>query len=85
MSAEETAHDADATAQSADTGAERWARSDEIPVENPATGQIVGTVPNLDAAALAEMAKRGRAAQLGWSAMGLEGRARSCGAPRSGS
>ncbi|HEY2140822.1 MAG TPA: aldehyde dehydrogenase family protein [Solirubrobacteraceae bacterium] len=49
---------------------------DTIPVENPATGQIVATVPDLDAAAVAEMAARGRAAQPGWEAYGFEGRAR---------
>jgi acyl-CoA reductase-like NAD-dependent aldehyde dehydrogenase len=64
----------EAGAQSADTGAERWARSDEIAVENPATGVVIGTVPNLDAAMLAEMAKRAREAQIGWNAMGFEGR-----------
>jgi len=34
----------------------------EIPVENPATGQILSTVPDLGADAVAEMATRGRAA-----------------------
>jgi acyl-CoA reductase-like NAD-dependent aldehyde dehydrogenase len=47
----------------------------EIPVENPATGQIVGTVPDLDAASVADLARRGRAAQPGWEAYGFEGRA----------
>jgi acyl-CoA reductase-like NAD-dependent aldehyde dehydrogenase len=47
----------------------------EIPVENPATGQIAGTVPDLDAATVAEMARRARAAQPGWEAYGFEGRA----------
>ena len=48
----------------------------EIPVENPATGEIVTTVPDLDAAAVAELAARGRAAQPTWEAYGFEGRAR---------
>ena len=48
----------------------------EIPVENPATGEIIATVPDLDAAAVAELAKRGRAAQPAWEAYGFEGRAR---------
>jgi acyl-CoA reductase-like NAD-dependent aldehyde dehydrogenase len=48
----------------------------EIQVENPATGEIVATVPDLDAAAVAEMAARGRAAQPGWEAYGFEGRGR---------
>ena len=74
VSAEETVNGAEARAQVANGGADRWARGEEIPVENPATGQVIGTVPSLDAAALAEMAKRARAAQIGWSAMGFEGR-----------
>src|SRR5271166_4157692 len=48
----------------------------EIPVENPATGEIVGTVPDLGADAIAEMAARGRAAQPEWEAYGFPGRAR---------
>jgi len=48
----------------------------EIPVENPATGAIAGSVPDLDAAAVAEMASRARAAQPQWEAFGFEGRAR---------
>jgi len=47
-----------------------------IPVENPATGEIVATVPDLDAATVAEMAARGRAAQPEWEAYGFDGRAR---------
>jgi acyl-CoA reductase-like NAD-dependent aldehyde dehydrogenase len=48
----------------------------EIQVENPATGEIVASVPDLDAAAVAEMAARGRAAQPSWAAYGFEGRGR---------
>ncbi len=48
----------------------------DIPVENPATGQIAGSVPDLDAAAVAELAKRARVAQPQWEAFGFEGRAR---------
>jgi acyl-CoA reductase-like NAD-dependent aldehyde dehydrogenase len=47
-----------------------------IPVENPATGEIIATVADLGAEAVAEMAARGRAAQPGWEAFGFEGRAR---------
>jgi len=47
-----------------------------IPVENPATGETVATVPDLGAEAVAEMAARGRAAQPGWEAFGFEGRGR---------
>ncbi len=48
----------------------------EISVENPATGAVAGSVPDLDAAAVAEMARRARAAQPQWEAFGFEGRAR---------
>jgi acyl-CoA reductase-like NAD-dependent aldehyde dehydrogenase len=47
-----------------------------IPVENPATGETVRTVPDLGAGAVAEMAARGRAAQPQWEAYGFDGRAR---------
>ena len=47
-----------------------------IPVENPATGEIIATVPDLDAAAVAELAARARAAQPAWEALGFDGRAR---------
>src|SRR5438552_3302943 len=47
-----------------------------IPVENPATGETIATVPDLSAAAVAEMAAKGRAAQPAWEAFGFEGRAR---------
>jgi acyl-CoA reductase-like NAD-dependent aldehyde dehydrogenase len=50
------------------------APAEGIPVENPATGQIIATVPDLDAAAVAELARRGREAQVGWEAYGFEGR-----------
>src|SRR6202158_3928672 len=49
---------------------------EDIPVENPATGEIVATVPDLDADAVAEMAAHGRAAQPEWEAYGLDGRTR---------
>jgi acyl-CoA reductase-like NAD-dependent aldehyde dehydrogenase len=48
----------------------------EIAVENPATGEIVATVPDMDAAAVAQLAARGRAAQPAWEAIGFEGRGR---------
>ncbi|HTD07791.1 MAG TPA: succinic semialdehyde dehydrogenase [Solirubrobacteraceae bacterium] len=48
----------------------------EIPVENPATGETVRSVPDLGADAVAEMAARGRRAQPEWEAYGFDGRAR---------
>jgi acyl-CoA reductase-like NAD-dependent aldehyde dehydrogenase len=50
--------------------------TEEIQVENPATGQIVASVPDLGAEAVAAMAQRARAAQPGWDAYGFEGRGR---------
>ncbi len=47
-----------------------------IPVENPATGEVVGTVPALSAADVEELAARARLAQPAWEAIGFEGRAR---------
>src|SRR3954452_4013240 len=48
----------------------------EIEVLNPATGQVAGKVPDLGPAEVAELARRARAAQPGWEALGFEGRAR---------
>ncbi len=52
------------------------AGGEEIAVENPATGQTIGTVADLGAEAVAEMARRARIAQPAWEAHGFEGRAR---------
>src|SRR2546430_1902194 len=57
-------------------GAAADARQRErIAVENPATGEIVGYVDDLDAAAVASIVDRARAAQPAWDALGFEGRA----------
>jgi acyl-CoA reductase-like NAD-dependent aldehyde dehydrogenase len=48
----------------------------EIAVENPATGKVIAHVPDLSADAVAELARKGRAAQPGWRALGFDGRAR---------
>jgi acyl-CoA reductase-like NAD-dependent aldehyde dehydrogenase len=47
-----------------------------IAVENPATGEPVGSVPVLGPAELARMAARAREAQPQWAAIGNAGRAR---------
>ncbi|HEY6476289.1 MAG TPA: aldehyde dehydrogenase family protein [Polyangia bacterium] len=47
-----------------------------ITVENPASGEVIASVPNLDAAAVAAAAARGRAAQPAWEALGFDGRGR---------
>lgn len=46
-----------------------------ITVHAPATGKVVGTVPDLDATAVHALAERARAAQPGWQALGFAGRA----------
>jgi acyl-CoA reductase-like NAD-dependent aldehyde dehydrogenase len=47
-----------------------------IAVENPATGEVIGSVPNRSAKEVEEIVARGRAAQPAWQALGFEGRAR---------
>jgi acyl-CoA reductase-like NAD-dependent aldehyde dehydrogenase len=47
-----------------------------IPVENPATGEVIGTVPNRSPAEVAEIVARARAAQPAWEALGFAGRGR---------
>jgi acyl-CoA reductase-like NAD-dependent aldehyde dehydrogenase len=54
--------------------AERPAAASEIAVENPATGEVVGTVPVMSAEEVAEAAKRARAAQPAWAAIGVKAR-----------
>jgi acyl-CoA reductase-like NAD-dependent aldehyde dehydrogenase len=48
----------------------------DIAVENPATGAVIAHVPDLDAQQVAELARRGRAAQPAWEALGFAGRGR---------
>src|SRR3954467_15079404 len=48
----------------------------QVPVENPATGEVFAHVPDLSADEVREMARRARAAQPGWEALGFEGRGR---------
>ena len=59
-------HEADTNGASANT----------IPVENPATGELITTIPVMGAAELAAMAGRAREAQPGWEALGYDGRGR---------
>ena len=47
-----------------------------IPVENPATGELITTVPNLAADEIKELVARARAAQPGWAALSFEERGR---------
>jgi acyl-CoA reductase-like NAD-dependent aldehyde dehydrogenase len=45
-------------------------------VENPATGEVIATLPDMSAAQVHELAQKGRAVQPAWEALGFEGRAR---------
>src|SRR3954467_3350759 len=47
----------------------------QIPVENPATGEIIGHVPDMGAAEVKHMVDIARAAQPAWAEMGFEARA----------
>ncbi len=47
-----------------------------IAVENPATGEVIATVPVTSAAEVKELVARARAAQPAWDALGFEGRAK---------
>jgi acyl-CoA reductase-like NAD-dependent aldehyde dehydrogenase len=47
-----------------------------IAVENPATGEIIATVPTLGAAEVKELVARARAAQPAWEALGFDERGR---------
>ncbi len=69
-----------ATAEKAPAAARTNGRSSNgssgIAVENPATGQIIATVPALRAADVKAMVARAREAQPAWEALGFEERAR---------
>ncbi|HEX8104038.1 MAG TPA: aldehyde dehydrogenase family protein [Solirubrobacteraceae bacterium] len=60
-----------ATSEEASAG-----RPDPIEVENPATGQVIGTVPVRSEEEVKAMVARAREAQVGWQALGFEGRGR---------
>jgi acyl-CoA reductase-like NAD-dependent aldehyde dehydrogenase len=48
----------------------------EIPVENPATGEVIAHVADSSPEHVADLARRGRAAQPGWQALGFGARVR---------
>jgi acyl-CoA reductase-like NAD-dependent aldehyde dehydrogenase len=50
--------------------------AESITVSNPATGEVVATVPRIAADAVPALVARARAAQPAWEALGFEGRAR---------
>jgi acyl-CoA reductase-like NAD-dependent aldehyde dehydrogenase len=50
--------------------------SEQIRVNNPATGELVAEVPRVGAGAVPGLVARARAAQPGWEALGFDGRAK---------
>src|SRR4051812_12192830 len=52
------------------------ATTETIEVENPATGEVIRTVPVTSPAEVGAMVDRARAAQPAWEALGFEGRGR---------
>src|SRR5215210_681322 len=50
--------------------------AESIEVRNPATGEVIGSVPALSAEDIAGVVARARAAQPGWEALGFDGRAK---------
>src|SRR4051812_40783296 len=52
------------------------ATREDIAVENPATGQVIATVPDMGADEVKAIVAKARAAQPGWEALGFDGRAR---------
>lgn len=48
----------------------------QIPVENPATGQVIAHVPDMGADEVASLVAQAREAQPAWEALGFEGRAK---------
>ena len=56
-----------------------WVDADSratFPVENPATGEVIATVPALGRAEVTALVERARAAQPAWEALGFEERAK---------
>ena len=51
-------------------------QSKTIEVQNPATGEVIASVPALEPDQVAAVVARARAAQPGWEALGFDGRAR---------
>src|SRR5215210_8283846 len=47
----------------------------QIPVMNPATGEVVAHVPDMTPAQVKELVQQARAAQPAWAECGFEGRA----------
>src|SRR6201986_1886998 len=65
-----------ASVEQTTTAETHGAAADTIAVENPASGELITTVPVLGATELEAMARRARQAQPQWEAIGCDGRAR---------
>src|SRR4051794_24538839 len=66
-----------ATTEQRPAAAETNGRTSEVnEVINPATGAVVGRVPDLTPDDVREIVDKARAAQPGWEALGFEGRGR---------
>jgi acyl-CoA reductase-like NAD-dependent aldehyde dehydrogenase len=50
--------------------------AESIEVRNPATGEVIGSVPAVPVAEVGAIVARARAAQPGWEALGFDGRAK---------
>src|SRR5258705_11330435 len=48
----------------------------QIPIENPATGQTIGHVPDMSADEVTRLVEAARAAQPSWAEMGYDARAK---------
>jgi acyl-CoA reductase-like NAD-dependent aldehyde dehydrogenase len=59
-----------------DTATNRDQGRTQIPVENPATAEVIAHVPDMTAEEVTELARRARAAQPAWEALGFDGRGR---------
>jgi acyl-CoA reductase-like NAD-dependent aldehyde dehydrogenase len=62
--------------QEASSASDGGATDGTIAVENPATGEVITTVPLMGHGDVREQVERGRRAQPGWEALGFQGRGR---------
>ena len=67
---------AETTLKDSEAAQGNGAAPEQIEVENPATGEIAGTVARMSVEDVAPMVARARAAQPGWEALGFDGRAK---------
>jgi acyl-CoA reductase-like NAD-dependent aldehyde dehydrogenase len=73
--AQKTAEEVPGTAGT-ESAPERDGSRTKLDVKNPATGELIATLPALEPEQVGELVERARAAQPGWAALGFEGRGR---------